>query len=175
MEVMREHFVKRVKKVEGGITLIELVIVIAVTGILIGALTPFFKLNVESYINIRAGKDMLQSARIGFNRMVEELKRVEDSVDISNGSSNSIAFYNADGNHVTYRYYYGQLQRGGVKLVDDVQSFAIRYYTADGTQKSTPFYYVSDVWRIEVEMEVGDGEIQLLFEDQVTPRNFHFD
>ena len=161
-------------KGSAGLTLVELVIVIAVMGIIILATTPFFKMHVKSYVSVSEGKDLMQSARIGFNRMIVEMRMIEAAIEIDEGHSHKIQFDLPHQNNINYTFESGQLKREGIKLIHGVQSFVIRYYRADGTLKNTPFSYDSDVWRIEVEMEVGDGEDNLVLHRQVTPRNIHY-
>jgi len=156
---------------EEGFTLIELVVVIVITGILAVTALPFFKVGVDSYIRTRAGKDILQSARIGLNRMMAEMKMIDASQDIDLGYNSQIQFDLPSTSNITYRFQNGRLERNGKKLVEYVQNFVIRYYKQDGSQRSTPFASVSDVWRIQVEMEVGDGTTDLVLTAQVSPRN----
>lgn len=162
-----------------GMSLIEMVIVIAVIGVLAFTLIPFFKVQLQAYLDIRDGKSAMQSARIGFNRMISEIRRIDDPLDIAYGSSTRIDFrYPDDGisGYVTYNYdnTYKLLEREGDKLVEAIQEFKIKYYRADGSQKSTPFYYDSDVWRIEIELACGTASKQVHLSGQVSPRNLHY-
>ena len=161
---------------EKGITLIEMIITIVVVSIIVTSTLPFFKGSVSSYINVRDGKSNLQSARIGFNRMMAELQQLEASVDIYTGRSTRIRFNIPDDGYgsITYRLNDDELQREGENLVQNVQGLTFTYYKEDGTTKSTPFYYDSDVWRIQVEIEVGDPENPLTLRGQVSPRNIHY-
>lgn len=164
-------FVKKKK----GMTLIELAIVLVVVGILVGTVTPFFKVSIDSYFTVRTQKDLLQAARIGLNRMMSELRQLEGSLDITYGSSTRIDFdYSILGENITYDFYNGQVIREGQKLIGNVQNFIIRYYTPDGTEKSTPFGWDSDVWRIQIEMEVGTEGKSLQIRGQSSPRSFHY-
>lgn len=160
-------------------TLIEMVITLSIMGILMFTLLPIFKVQLEAYLDIRQGKSAMQMARIGFNRMMAELKRVEDSLDIAYGSSSRIDFrYPNDGvvGYITYEYdgTYLLIEREGSKLVEAVQDFDIKYYRDDGTQKSTPFAYDSDIWRIEINIAVGSSTQQVLLSGQISPRNLHY-
>ncbi len=159
---------------ERGWTLIELVVVIVVTGILAVTTLPLFRAGIDSYIYTRAGKDILQSSRIGFKRMMAEMRMIEASLEIDWGTSTQIRFDLPSQSNITYRYQNGRLERDGEKLVNYVQGFVIRYYKEDGSEKSSPFWSDSDVWRIQLEMEVGDGDDNLVLRAQVSPRNIHY-
>ena len=156
-----------------GFTLIEFVVVTVVTGLIVVTTVPFFKIGVESYLRIRAGKDIQQMGRIGFNRMIAEMKLIEASLDIDYGYSNSIRFDIPNQNNINYDFESGALAREGEILVQGVQSFQLTYFRADGSQKSSGFWYDSDVWRVHIEMEVGDGDNNMVFKGQVSPRNIH--
>ncbi len=163
------------KRRDAGFSLIELVVGIAVAGIVMAAVLPFFRANVGSYIRVRAGKDMMQSARIGFNRMLAEMNEITSSIEIDYGYSTQIQFDTPDENNINYAYTSGQLKREGVRLVNGVRSFQITYYLENGSVKGTPFSSDSDVWRIRIQMEVGDDQNKMLLRAEVSPRNIHYD
>lgn len=175
---MMSTTIKKIKtsffKGQDGVSLIELAIILVVVGVIITAVLPFFKTNVKSYVTVTTTKDAVQSARIGFNRMMNELKRLESSLDIDFGQTDEIQFDLSHQSDINYTYGSLQLTREGEVLIEDVQTFEFKFYTEDGTQKTCPFYYDSDVWRIEVTMAVGDGVDNVEFRGQVSPRNIHF-
>ena len=158
-----------------GFTIMELVIVLVVMGIIFTAIMPYFQVNVDNYTNARFGKDLLQSTRIGWNRMMEELKEMEGPEEIDRGEDTAIQFDIPGNSNINYDYNstYKQLEREGVKLIWGVQSFNIEYYDKNGSLISTPFSNRSDVWRLKIQMEVGYGDQIIVFtEGQICPRNF---
>ena len=161
---------------EHGFTLTELVIVTIVSGILVIAAVPFFKLNVDSYVEIKTKKNMMQSARMAFSRMMAELHRIEDSMDISNGDVTQITFDVPDdgAGFITYELSGNEILRQGQKFMGPVDNFVLRYYERDGSEMGTPFPMNSIVWRISVEVTVGEGSSSLSLRGQVSPRNFHY-
>lgn len=172
---IRSMILKGLSGYNRGITLVELMITLMLVGILVLTVTPFFRVNLSSYFNIKSEKEMLQSARIGFNRIMAEMQQIEGPVDITYASSARIDFNRpGGGGSVVYEYSGGQLQRQGVKLLGGVQSFIMKYYRADGTEKSTPFSYDSDVWRIQIEMVVENRDKHLHLRGQISPRSFHY-
>jgi len=163
---------------ERGFTLMELVVVMVVVGVLSVTIAPFIKVNIDSYIQVRDGKNALQAARIGLNRMVEEMKRIQTSSDIYWGFSNSIQFNIPDGNGGTLSINYNldshnlELERNNRKLLEGVRAFNLTYFRSNGSQKSPPFWWPSDLWRIKIQIEVGTDEQHFTLSKQVTPRNF---
>lgn len=172
---MISRIVKKLKGFAGeaGLTIVEFVVVTVVTGVLVVTVLPFFRVNVDSYINIRKGKDLHQMARIGFNRMMAEMKLIEGSLEIDYGYSDEIRFDIPTQNNINYELDNYVLEREGEKLIEGVQSLQFRYYREDGTQKSSGFWWDSDVWRIHVTMVVGDGSSNITLQGQVSPRNIH--
>ncbi len=168
--------IRRVKKWisdETGLSLIEFVVVTLVIGIITATSLPFIRGSVNAYVNVRAGKELVQSARIGFSRMLAEMRMIEGSMEIDYGYSNEIRFDLPNQSNINYEWEYGLLKREGQKLVEGVQDFSFTYYKSDGSEKSPGFWYTDDVWRIEVEMTVGDGTNNIVIKGQVSPRNFH--
>ena len=168
----RHEYLRR----ERGFTLTELVIVTVVSGILLMAAVPFFKLNVDSYVEIKTKKDMMQSGRMAFSRMMAELHRIENSLDISNGDVSQITFDVPDDGlgFITYELSGNEILRQGQKFLGPVDNFIIRYFKEDRTEKWTPFQYHSDVWLMYVEVVVGEGSSSLSLRGLVSPRNFHY-
>ncbi|HHS12547.1 MAG TPA: prepilin-type N-terminal cleavage/methylation domain-containing protein [bacterium] len=165
---------KRMFTDEKGFTLMELVIVMVIVGIITVTTMPFIRTNVDSYISVRGGKDLLQSTRIGFNRMLAEMRRIESPSDIDYGYNNEFQFDIPGTNNITYKYSGGQLLRENRVLIHGVQSMTFRYFRQDGSQMGTPIWSsTSQIWRIQLDIEVGDGTQNIRLRAQVSPRNFH--
>jgi hypothetical protein len=107
--------------------------------------------------------------------MMAELNELESSIQIDSGTETSIQFDLPVDTDIIYAYTNGALQRKGVLLVKAVTSMSFTYYLEDGTQKATPFAYDSDVWRIQVEMTVGDASSQMTYRGSTSPRNLHYE
>jgi prepilin-type N-terminal cleavage/methylation domain-containing protein len=146
-----------------GFTMIEMVIALTAAAILVGSVAPFFRVNLKSYMAVRFAKDSLESARIGFNRMVSEMRRLQEVNDINAATSTSFDFFylKPDNSLVTVKYSYdnstGQVQRtyGGVKsrLIEGVSDFSFTYYKADGTAFSPGT--LTDIWRVKIKTVIG--------------------
>jgi prepilin-type N-terminal cleavage/methylation domain-containing protein len=149
------------KNRKAGYTLIELVVVLLLTGILVAAVTPFVVTNVEAFIRIRQGKDTAQGARVGLLRMTEELKRASN---IDSGDSNKIQFdfEDSDGNtHFNTVYQYKSDKQSlfrnpswlwgrEVIIATVVQDFNLTYFDAIGNTTTA-----ANARRILIEMKVG--------------------
>lgn len=166
----------RVIRSTKGFTIIELVVTMIVAAIIMTAALSFFVVNVDSYTNARMGKDILQSARIGWNRMLSEMKAIVGSAEIDRGYDDAIQFDLPTETNINYAWdsTYKQLEREGEKMVWGVEEFVIKYYDKEGNEISTPFTSRDDVWRIKVRMKVGyEDQILVLTETHISPRNFY--
>lgn len=162
-------------KSQSGITIIEMVIAVVVAGIITVTILPFFRTSVNSYLSVTAGKELLQSARIGFNRLMAEMRLIESPGSGINWAYSSRIDFNIPGdNGITYRFQSQALTREGVELVIGVEDFVITYYRTDGTSFTPGFFNTQDVWRMHIEMKVGTEETSIVFQSQVMPRNFPY-
>lgn len=176
---MNDRLFKRMKSFlrgETGFTLLEMGVVVVVMGLIIVAILPYIKVNVLSYTTISLGKYTTQSARIALSRMFAEMKMIESWQELDVVGDDRIRF-DIPGEDNIYYYYHPlskTLRRNNIPFLELVQSFVIRYFRSDGSEK-TSFFLHSDIWRIEIEMEVGDGETIVVLQGQVSPRGIHYD
>ena len=159
--------------IEAGFTITEMAIVIVVSGILMSAAVPFFKINVDSYVQVRSGKNIIQSGRVAFNRMMAELHRIEDPLNIWIGDASQIEFY-LGLRKIVYELYGDVIYRNDERFIENVQSFNLTYYREDGVTKATPFSSDSDVWRLGIVLVIGDGTSNFTLTGQISPRNLHY-
>lgn len=150
---------------DSGYSLMELVIVLVVTGFLVVSITPFFRISIRSYMGTRLGKETLEASRIAFNRMISELKRIQTVNEIYYGSSTRIEFEYPDENGVmqetVYDYSSGNRwiwrDNNSNPFIEGVTSFRITYYRSNGNS-FTPGVNTENIWRIKVEMTVGSKD-----------------
>ncbi|HEX9934194.1 MAG TPA: type II secretion system protein [bacterium] len=173
-----------------GMTLMEIVIAIVITGILLASLTPVFRAILNSYLQTRSLKEAVQMARIGMDRMVSELRLIPDAtaVYITYASSSRIRFIIPDPKSwstfswIEYSYNSSKylLSRengwisGSQRLVEAVKAFTITYYKQDGTS-FTPGS-VSQIWRMKIELTIGmpDKPTAYKLVREVYPRMFAY-
>ncbi|MDM7925005.1 MAG: prepilin-type N-terminal cleavage/methylation domain-containing protein [bacterium] len=165
-----------------GFTLVELVIVLVVAAILVLAITPLMKVNLNAYVTVQKGKKDLDMARIGFGRMVSEMKRIQNANDVLILGANQVqfepAFYrNGDWYSHVIQYTYdpaAQIITRNVMtgdmleypLVKDVSAFTITYLDRNGTAVTTS----KDIWRIRLNMTVGTGSGAVTYTQDIHPK-----
>ncbi len=152
----------------------EVVIVMVVAGLILASSSTFMKTNVESYVMIKNSKESLQSGRIGFNRLIAELNRIERSLDIDWGYSGSVQFsIGVAWTGIEYAYSSGALKRESVVLVSGVTSFSLQYFNRSGDELYSFASRRSDIWSIRITMVMGEGDQQFTFRSYIHPRNFN--
>jgi hypothetical protein len=166
-----------------GVTLVELVIVIVVTGIIVIAISPFIRVTIKSYLTVRTGKEILQMSRIGFNTMASEIRRIQAVSDIWYADSDELEFryLKSDGTFTASRVKYsfnsnGRIDRVGPgspnsRLMEGVSAFKLKFYNKTGSA-FTPGYSTGNIWRIEISATVGADENQTTFSEQIFPKAF---
>ena len=165
-----------------GFTLVELVIVLVVAAILVLAITPLMRVNLNAYVTVQKGKKNLDMARIGFGRMVSEMKRIQNANDVLILGTNQVqfepAFYRNDDwySHVIQYTYDPSAQvitrnvmtgdEIEYPLVKNVSAFTITYLDRNGTAVTTS----KDIWRIRLSMTVGSGSGAVTYTQDIHPK-----
>ncbi|MCD6116314.1 prepilin-type N-terminal cleavage/methylation domain-containing protein [bacterium] len=164
---------------EEGFSLMELVVVIVVIGIISATLLPFLKANINAYLSVRSGKDLIQSTRIGIERMIAEIRTVQSSNDIDFGLADDIQFDTPSYSNIEYQLNSGAIKRSeGLfgtmsKVIVGVKNFNITYYDEAGSVIS-PFYWPrNDIRRVKIDITVGDDSHSYELSTQISPRNFY--
>lgn len=161
---------------ESGFTLVELIVVLVVGSILVLAINPILSTTIRSYETVTTVSESAQAARIGFNRMLNDLRMVRSPSDVTEISSSAITFADVKGNIVTYAWTGGRLLRDGYLLTDHVSQFQIIPKDSAGVALD-PIAGDEDVYSYEVRMTVeaqtGNRVLPMRFQAEVTPRNFH--
>jgi len=123
---------------EEGVTLLELVIVLCIIGVLALAIAPAMHGIIRSYHMSTIVSESCQAARIGLNRMLNEIRMIPDSLDIVSASESSISFTDFDNNSVSFSRSGNTLLRNSYTLAENITGFMINYYDTSGTQVTTP-------------------------------------
>ena len=179
-------------KRENGFTVLELIITLAVSLVVLGAVVSTFVIQNKHYHEQDQVVDMQENARGGMQMMVNDLMMAGynpaaiASVGIVSADSSSIQFtadLNGDGDvddtneNVTYAYddTNDQLTRKSTAadtatpLSENIDSLTFTYYDNSGAVTSSP----SSIRKIEIEMtaKTKDGDRIKTLESDVKPRN----
>lgn len=136
-----------------GFTIVELVLVLALVGILAAAVGPPLATGLRGYVLVRDRRAFLAQGRAAMDRMVSEIRLIRSSVDVLEISSPTrFRFEYPDGTAILYEWVGTDLQRNGNILAGNVSSFVVRYYNAAGLTTSSP----SALRRVRIELTLDD-------------------
>jgi len=162
-----------------GYTIMELVVVMFALSCITATVAPFIRVNVDSYTQISKNKAILQGARIGFNKILNELRYLND---LNTMSSDHIRFdaYIDSTQYFNIHYRYGTDSEGnkgigraeGVviayeedydPLLVGIENFNITYWDVNGNAAGS----ISDVHRIKVYLVIQHEGTRLSLVGQV--------
>lgn len=160
-----------------GVTLIELIIVMALVAILVGAVSFTFAVGLESWSSGRNRSEIRQDGNLSLERMVRELSqassitiahadRIKFDADVDgDGTDETITFNFDDDNNNLNRTVVGGAT---TILAPNVQTFGLSYRDLDDTLLSLPQHTNTQVKRdrirviiISLTMDKGDETITL--------------
>jgi len=155
--------------------LIELVLTIVVVGIIAAVSAQVLLRGIDAYNLITNRKDALQHARVGMDRMIDELLLL-DSFKITSISDTKIEFWDDNNSLTNFRRTtqsgHWVLYRGDDFLSGIVGLLDFDYFKSNGAAAVWPW----DVRRISIELTIqalgGVGSIPLRTE--VFPRGFMY-
>lgn len=131
---LRTHAFKDLK----GFSLVELILVIALMGILGAVLGPGLSNAVREYDIIWSRRQTLAQSRAAIDRMVQEIRLIQSSADVLNvSSSTSFQFEYPDGTAITYSLSGSNLLRNTDILASSLTALTFSYFDSAGVATST--------------------------------------
>ncbi|OGQ05224.1 MAG: hypothetical protein A2W61_01840 [Deltaproteobacteria bacterium RIFCSPLOWO2_01_44_7] len=126
-------------KKEGGFTLVEIVLTIALVSILFASAGLILRQGLDSYAHISERSANLQAARYAMERMSRELELVgdESSTNIQSIQSNSVSFVDSDSITTDFNFTNQALYRGTDLLLSNVTSATFTGFKDNGNTTSS--------------------------------------
>ncbi len=157
-----------------GFTLIELILAIVIVGIIAIAITAAFAPTMRVSVAVDTRKEALQNARSAMERMLREIREAKS---ISAGFTPvSLTFINPANSTITYSWSgtpSTPLQRNGTDLACCVEAMTLTYLKKDGTPVVIPPDSLSDVWRIQADLQIKVGDETVELRSEVNLRNIY--
>lgn len=164
-----------------GFTLVEMVLTIALVGILFAATSIILRQGLDSYENVQTRGTTLQDARYGMERVFKELLRVGDEAGntVSGISNNQVTFVNAVGDTTNFQWDGQNLVLGNDTqmtsniLLNNVTALAFTGYD----QNNNATEVAASVRRIHVSLSVlpTGHETPIAFQTDIFLRNHMYE
>jgi prepilin-type N-terminal cleavage/methylation domain-containing protein len=166
----------------GGVTLIELVMVITIVGVLAGASAMYIKETIDLWRFLSFRSEVVAQGRTALIRMEREIRQ---AVSVSVASANQLQFTKiGDISSTTFQLTGGNLMRNSDILAANVQSLKFCYYknykSPNNNQPvcspecacSVSGSDLANIYRIVIELKITSGGQSNTLKSQVYPRNF---
>ena len=170
---MIKNCISKVKKTQFGYTMLELVMAIALLGIIAGVMAKMFVWGIDIFDFVSNRKDVLQTSRIGIEILVRDLRAIKSASDINSASSSQLDFYNLDDENVIFVYNSGVFTRNSNNMIEGLSSFQFTYYDVSDAVISSPVADPSTIWKIKYTLNATIDAKQFHLESTVVPRNFN--
>ena len=163
-------------KNKNGFSLIELMVVLAILGIIILGLVTFFTGGTKSWVAGQSQLEAQRNARQAMDRMVKEIREA-DYINSSSVSS-QIDFNTPFDGSISYSLSEsGDLKRGFNLIINNVQSLAFTYFDNSDTAVDLPLTVetASKISKVHIDLKVDvddDGNPDITLNTDVSLRNF---
>jgi prepilin-type N-terminal cleavage/methylation domain-containing protein len=163
-----------------GITLIELVMVIVIVGILAGASSMYIKETIDLWRFLTFRNEVVSGGRMALARMAREIRQM-DEAEVA--QTDSLQFLDINGSRLRFRRTAdNNLWRDVDSNLDDifeaqdvlatgVSELDFSYYDKDNNQLLEPVSDPSQIYRINIELEIESGDQTKTLRSQIYPRN----
>jgi len=151
----------RASSIEHAFTIAELLIALAITGLLIAAVAVAFNVSVKNYGENEDIFKTINSARQALTRMTSQLRTAQKDLVDPCAPDNECSFFTADGDDITYRYNSGDNK---LYLIDN--SSGLSYVLCDNvtamtfTKDTATEDAVTFVKSVQISMTVVSGNDQ---------------
>lgn len=152
----------------GGVTLIELTMVIVIVGVLAGASSMYIKETIDLWRFLSFRNEVVAQGRTALIRMEREMRQVKDKDSISTASATQFQFTDINDNSINFYLSGNNLMRNSDILANNVTTLNFTYFDRDNT---TPVADTSQIYRITITLGIQSGNQSNTLRSQVYPRN----
>ncbi|MBU4148945.1 MAG: prepilin-type N-terminal cleavage/methylation domain-containing protein [Candidatus Omnitrophica bacterium] len=153
-----------------GFTLIELVMVIVIIAIIVVMIAPFIATMLDSWLFLKTERDMLFSTRLALNRVVREIRQIENVASIATFTATEFEFDEVGSNTINFRQSGSSLLRNSDELCDKLQDpggLTFTYLDSDGNVTAT----AANIRMVRVKMILELEDSSITIESSATFRN----
>ncbi len=153
-----------------AVTLVELVMVIAVAGIIGVTLGVYVSTTLDSWALSRTERDIVFSARLALNRMIREIRQVKGVSDINVFNSDEFSFTDINSNSINFKQSGNSLLRNSDELSDKLQNpggLTFTYLDANGNITAVK----NDIRKVRVKLIIESGNSSITIQSQARCMN----
>jgi prepilin-type N-terminal cleavage/methylation domain-containing protein len=167
-------------KNQKGFSLIEMMVAMAVLGLIVLGLVTFFTGGTRSWVTGQHQLEAQRNARLSMDRMVKEIREGKNIISSSDGDTIivSIPYFDTaapdDYYEVTYSLFGNTIQRGTNPLIENVLTgeAIFKYYNSSDTEVPSPDATVSKI-HINLKVDVDkDDSPDITLNTDVDLRNY---
>ncbi len=159
-------------KSQNGLTLMELILTIAIIGIVSAFIGGILYYEITTYEMVSARKENLQNARFAIQVMTREIRHIVEPDSIYRAAVDSLWFRELSGDVILYHQNGGQLRRNSELLLGGATDFGFTYYDNDGNLMTFPISDPSKIRRISFNLTSHVRGERFANYVTITPRNF---
>jgi len=162
---------------ESGITLIELVLSIVLIGIIGIVAASAFMFSTQSVLTGNNVREATQVNRIAMDRMVREIRNVEDNTSVVAAGASTFTYVDTGGSNISFTLAGTNLNRVSATtdtLAANVSGLTFTYLDNTGTPIGAPAVSpaATNIWWVQIALTVGTGSSAVQFRSRVHPRSF---
>jgi len=161
-------------KNKNGFTLIEMMIVVAILGIIILGLVTFFTGGTRSWVTGQHQLEAQRNARLSMDQMVREIREA-DYIEFSSTSS-SIDFHTPFHGNISYSLSGNDLKRDSNTLINNILTLDFSYFDNSDTEIDSPLSEPdeSNISKVHIDLQVDvdkDNSPDITLNSDINLRN----
>lgn len=155
-----------------GFTLIELVMVIAIVGVIALVAAPFISTALDSWLFTQTERDIVFSARLAMNRMVREIRQIKNVASISTFTDTEFEFLDIDDTSINFQQSGNSLLRNSDELTNKLQNpggLTFTYLDSDVNTTGTR----DDIRMVRMKLVLVTGDSSITIQSLARFRNIN--
>lgn len=157
---------------ESGMTLLELILVMALIAILAGFISSFLYYEINVYKKLVNNTEGLQTSRNALQMISRDIRQIRAPESIFQASEDSIRFNDVNDFMISYKFSNSQILRNGDPLLNLVENAQFNYFDNSGNPLSSPVADPSEISTVTVSLRTSFNEHSFDLVTKVQPRNF---
>lgn len=149
-----------------GFSLIELVMVITITGVIAIILTQIFHQSFKTYLSSQSNAEIDWQGFLALERFANDVQSIRSPSDVTTVTGSQLVFVNNTGATITYEVSGNTLMRNTIPLAIGVSSVTFSYYDKNYVAISNPLL----VRYVAIDLNLMQQNMQLSFKTMASTR-----